>query len=66
MASPGASTVPESKMTRGRTTRQLSIRDETWNISARSPLEEIQAAALRAAPMRCVAQHRVPPTEPQM
>jgi predicted ATPase len=29
-------------------------------------LEEIQAAALRAAPIRCVAQHRVPPTEPQM
>jgi hypothetical protein len=41
-------------------------RDEAWNISARSSLEEIQAAARRAAPMRCVAQHSVPPSEPQM
>jgi hypothetical protein len=45
--------------------RMLSIRDEAGNISARSPLEEIQAAALRAAPVRCVAQHSVPPTDPQ-
>ena len=51
----GASTVPESKMNSGRKARPLSIRDEAWNISARSPLEEIQAAPFAQLP--CAVLH---------
>jgi hypothetical protein len=52
-------------MTEAGRTRQLSIRDETSNISARSPLEEIQAAALRAvsavpARPKVLIRHRYP------